>query len=685
MFRSQTKLVTLVACGALLVAGSFSWWFLAAGSTKKAPELTPQFVGDQSCRECHGAIYDSYKRSPMNQTWQPLTSANAIENFEQNNQVYDQKRDLHYEMIARDDQFFQKEFRLNEQGGVTHELVREISYVIGSGEHARGYVSDSNGYLNEMPIWWFREKASWDLSPSTLAYNFRFERPLTAGCVSCHTDSKQLVEGTFNLYESSRAGGIGCERCHGPAQWHVRQQRDGWEPPTHGIGREMFVNPARLPPDRKDDVCFQCHLQGDAQFPFPDQDQFGYRPGLRLADFRCDYLVESADPDAFGIVSHAARMVQSRCYTESNGRLNCVTCHDPHVASREVPAEIHRKSCLSCHAPASCTRVADSSVADRQNDCITCHMPRGEPTYVEHTVYTDHWIRRPKGRENKSEQPPAQIARLRDFWDDPRMKQEREGIAHIAYSIFKGNQANLDRGIDMLDNLAERGALHREGWRRLGMAAMLKGDARLASSAFDRAVTSYPNDAALRMGLGSALHLVGDRKRALAELEKAIQLAPEMIESYIEAAGVLVELQQPQRARDLLEDSLTRYPHQVAALATLGMIYHQFLGDIARGIDAYRRAIELDPDNAILRFSLGSLHMAQNELDAAREQLQQVLRAAPEHVPTLLLMARLHILRHEKVEAIDRLRQVLRLDPQNTQARNFLQELGESTGPNDDR
>jgi tetratricopeptide (TPR) repeat protein len=304
-------------------------------------------------------------------------------------------------------------------------------------------------------------------------------------------------------------------------------------------------------------------------------------------------------------------------------------------------------------------------------------MPRGEPSYVQHTVYTDHWIRRARGGAGEPEKRSGELVPMQDFWNDSRMKEEREGIAHVAYAIFSGNQANLDRGLELLSNVAMRGTIHREGWRRLGMGAMLRGEARLAANAFDRAVQAYPDDAALRMGLGSALHSVGDRKRALAELTKATQLSPGMLEPYIEAASIYAELQQSQKACELLENSLSRYPYQAPVLTMLGMLYYQFVGDTQRGMDYLRRASKLDPDNLQLRFTLAMAFMDQNEPDAAREHLDQALRIGPQFVPALLAMARLHILRQEKTQATERLQQVLRLDPNNRQAQNILQELDE--------
>src|SRR5262245_11060517 len=99
---------TLIAT-ALLLGGASSWWFLTSRGIKEMTRLQPRYVGDQSCRDCHRAICDSYQRHPMYQTWQPLMSENTVEDFGQKTHVYDSNRDLHYEMISRGEQFFQKE------------------------------------------------------------------------------------------------------------------------------------------------------------------------------------------------------------------------------------------------------------------------------------------------------------------------------------------------------------------------------------------------------------------------------------------------------------------------------------------------------------------------------------------------------------------------------------------------
>ena len=58
----------------------------------------------------------------------------------------------------------------------------------------------------------------------------------------------------------------------------------------------------------------------------------------------------------------------SACFLRSNGRLNCVTCHDPH-RQLEQNASSYDARDQTCHA----NQVHRQSIAGQA--CVTCHMP----------------------------------------------------------------------------------------------------------------------------------------------------------------------------------------------------------------------------------------------------------------------------------------------------------------------
>ena len=45
-----------------------------------------------------------------------------------------------------------------------------------------------------------------------------------------------------------------------------------------------MINPAKLPPDRRDSICSQCHLSGDVRVMRPGANWQSFRPGDRLSD-----------------------------------------------------------------------------------------------------------------------------------------------------------------------------------------------------------------------------------------------------------------------------------------------------------------------------------------------------------------------------------------------------------------
>src|SRR5262245_9920670 len=115
----QSRSLAFIAAMALLLGMAYSWRVLSTRDGRTDSATRPAYVGDQSCRDCHGAIYDQYQRNPMHWTWHPLTTENAIENFAQDNHVYDSKRDLHYEMVLRDGLYSQREYRTDAAGAIT--------------------------------------------------------------------------------------------------------------------------------------------------------------------------------------------------------------------------------------------------------------------------------------------------------------------------------------------------------------------------------------------------------------------------------------------------------------------------------------------------------------------------------------------------------------------------------------
>ena len=123
------------------------------------------------------------------------------------------------------------------------------------------------------------------------------------------------------------------------------------------------MNPARLDPLRANDVCIQCHSQGQP-LTNPIQGKYydwpvGFHAGKNLSDF---WKLEEHKPGETTFThfadgtAHKNRMqgndfVQSVMYTRG---VTCFSCHDVHGTANNAdllkPASV---MCLECHGPKS--------------------------------------------------------------------------------------------------------------------------------------------------------------------------------------------------------------------------------------------------------------------------------------------------------------------------------------------
>ncbi|MBO0910773.1 MAG: hypothetical protein J2P13_03175, partial [Acidobacteria bacterium] len=136
---------------------------------------------------------------------------------------------------------------------------RELPYYVGSGHRGLTYLFVDDGFWFESPVNWYGGRQVWDMTPAyQSASEVPLNLPLHTSCLNCHVSSlTPPLKGTENRYSTPLLtdSGITCERCHGPGARHVK-------------GGEI-VNPAKLPPERRDAVCIQCHMEGRVSIERP--------------------------------------------------------------------------------------------------------------------------------------------------------------------------------------------------------------------------------------------------------------------------------------------------------------------------------------------------------------------------------------------------------------------------------
>jgi photosynthetic reaction center cytochrome c subunit len=412
-----------------------------------------------------------------------------------------------------------------ENGGDSSEY--RVDYVVGSGNHASGYLVDIGGHLFQSPVAFYASRKSYDLAPGyENVSDPDFTRPVSEECVLCHSGTALHVSGTLNQYRSPifPAEAITCERCHGPVERHLTDPRAG-----------TIVNPAKLEPAARDSVCEQCHLFGAARVPNPGKKLSDFIPGQRLEGTFTIYrnaAPSGAPAGAFKVISHVEQLALSACARNSGRRLWCGTCHDPHDKPLQA-AQYYRARCLTCH-----TTNFPASHPGRDTDCLGCHMPRRKAQDGGHTVFTDHRIqRRP---ETTLAELPAD-AGIAAWRQPPAELQKRNlGIAYIDVGMQRHSSSFIIQGYRALTEVQRQFTNDSDFFKWIGEALLVGKQTGDAKFALERALQLDPNSPVTEAGAASPYIQERDAARAIAHLERAVVLDP----LYLPAASTLIDLYQ---------------------------------------------------------------------------------------------------------------------------------------------
>src|SRR5690242_3023110 len=154
-----------------------------------------------------------------------------------------------------------------------------------------------------------------------------------------------------------------------------------------------------------------------------------------------------------------------------------------------------------------------------------------------------------------------------------------------------------------------------------------------------------------------------DVETAVAELTAAAAAAPEQPAIAIELAHALVKAKRADSARDVLARTRAAWPeHPQVALAWAQLLEKQKSPDAA---SAYRRAIELEPDDEQAYLGLARVQRAPD----AETTLKQLVARVPDSVDGHYRLAQRMLERHDLAGGETQLRAVLEHDPDHIDAR----------------
>ncbi len=623
-----------------------------------------KYIGKEACRQCHSDKFETFMHTGMGLSFDSASKSKSSGRFDSHEVIQDKFRNFSYYPHWEGNDFFLTEFRLTGKD-TTYIRKEKISYIVGSGQHTNSHMINVNGYIYQAPATFYTQSGKWDLPPGyENGFNNRFSRLIELECMSCHNAYPQVVLGSANKYTNVPSG-IDCERCHGPGNVHQEEMLAG---KTIDVNNEIdfsIVNPAKLDISRQLDVCQRCHVQGNAVL-MKGKSFFDFKPGMHLSEVMNIFMpVYKGDDDQHIMASHAERMKLSKCFTASlkivekynasnptkepyKNAMTCVTCHNPHISVKTTDKEVFNAACANCHKPALVVRSdsgnqqvegGDCSAspklrAEKNDNCVSCHMPKNGTIDIPHVTTTDHWIRKPISKTNKEQiREFVKLACINNQQVDDRSK----GIAYLSYfEKFVSNKVFLDSAKKYFDDNSRAAIvlnfneLIRWAFLKEDYAKILKYVSEHGNPLDSLRLKSYSNDDAwTAYRIGQAFNVTGDKFNAERYFSKAVELSPYYPDFRLKLADLQFEVGDLAKAESNYSYIISENPNYTSAYVNYGFLVLSVQHDALKADKLYDKAIQLDPDNEQALLNKAGLMIYRKDESSAKSYLAKVLKINP--------------------------------------------------------
>ena len=589
---------------------------------------TVDYVGEQTCRSCHYDKHKTFSHTGMGQSFGLANPTKSSAVFHKDSILYDAHSNLYYQPKWKSDSLELVEYRLLE-GDTVHKRTETAKYIIGSGQHTNSHISESNGYLHQMPFTYYTQKGKLDLPPGFEdGFNTRFSRKIGLECMSCHNSLPEFVLGSENKFEAVPLG-ISCERCHGPGEIHVAEKMKGVFVDTATAIDYTIVNPGNLSSDLQFDLCSRCHLQGNTVLE-EGKSFFDFKPGMELQEVMNVFLPSYKGDDSFIMASHVDRLKMSECFINSDDELTCITCHNPHLSVTETPKSVFNTTCVSCHADTK------NHQFENGEDCVSCHMPKSGSSDIPHVSVTDHKIGIPQQISSLEAHGIKEFVGLYCV-NNPNPSDLNILKAYLQqYEKFEQEAYYLDSALVYLAKLDE--TLCVKEWIKY---FFFQSDYQSLINWFEKQSfetrktqidkQSYSNeDAWAWYRVGESYYKAANYKRATKCFEQAVYLAPFHLDIQNKYGMALMKSNRLAEAKKVFEFIFKENPKFEKSYANYGYLL-SMNGELDKALVVYKKGLSLNPDIPQLWLNLAAYYLHVDNFEKAISALEQVIRINPNH------------------------------------------------------
>jgi len=156
----------------------------------------------------------------------------------------------------------------------------------------------------------------------------------------------------------------------------------------------------------------------------------------------------------------------------------------------------------------------------------------------------------------------------------------------------------------------------------LGVVLVEEKEFQPALAELDKAVQLAPKSAATQFQLGRGLAAVGNDEEAVPHLQEALKLSPNLPGGVLELAMALQRLGRQEESIPLFLQAIEAEPHNAMALTNLGLALTQ-TGKASQAVPFLQRALAETPNDPVVLENMGVAELQQSHFDEAIVQFEK--------------------------------------------------------------
>ena len=189
----------------------------------------------------------------------------------------------------------------------------------------------------------------------------------------------------------------------------------------------------------------------------------------------------------------------------------------------------------------------------------------------------------------------------------------------------------------------------------------LLNDTKNAIDYYNKVLNKEPTNINAIASLGT-LYLNLDTEKSIYYWKKYIELSPESEEGYYQIGFAYAKLGKIEEAKKILNESINKFPDNLAPLLALGQIYENEK-DYLNAALIYEKAINIEPKNILFLIKTGSLYFMAKKYSESEKFLTVALKQYPENINVNFWLSLLYEEKKDWLRASKHLKITLNKEP----------------------